>query len=116
MKKAAVRLKYVEAKVKLKKQLEEEEAIEKARQDKIREANAEIETSKRRDAELALFRERARTQTLQGEAILAELISDAPMIPLVRSRRDSIHSREGKISDQSASSSRCPALSLAIPY
>lgn len=42
MKKAAVRLKYVEAKTKLKKQLEEEEGLEKARQDKIREANREI--------------------------------------------------------------------------
>lgn len=43
MKKAAVRLKYVEAKVKLKKQLEEEEKLEKVRRNKVKEANMEIE-------------------------------------------------------------------------
>lgn len=43
MKKAAVRLKYMEAKVKLKKQLEEEEKLEKIRRDKVKEANMEIE-------------------------------------------------------------------------
>ncbi|WWD19504.1 hypothetical protein CI109_103965 [Kwoniella shandongensis] len=43
MKKAAVRLKYVEAKVKLKKQLEEEEALERKRREKVREANRELE-------------------------------------------------------------------------
>ena len=47
MKKAAVQLKYVEAKVKLKQRLEEEDKIEKARQEKVRmkvkEANKEIE-------------------------------------------------------------------------
>ena len=42
MKKAAVRLKYVEAKVKLKQQLADEEAVERARQEKIRQANREI--------------------------------------------------------------------------
>ena len=42
MKKAAVRLKYVEAKVKLKNQLAQEDETEKVRQDKIREANREI--------------------------------------------------------------------------
>ncbi|ODO10287.1 hypothetical protein I350_02516 [Cryptococcus amylolentus CBS 6273] len=47
MKKAAVRLKYVEAKVKLKKQLEEEERLEKARRDKVKEANKEIEEEKK---------------------------------------------------------------------
>ncbi|WVQ72993.1 hypothetical protein IAR50_002556 [Cryptococcus sp. DSM 104548] len=46
MKKAAVRLKYVEAKVKLKKQLEEEERVERARKDKVMEANREIEEEK----------------------------------------------------------------------
>lgn len=47
MKKAAVQLKYVEAKVKLKKQLDAEERVESERQMKIREANREIEMSKR---------------------------------------------------------------------
>lgn len=42
MKKAAVRLKYVEAKVKLKQQLADEDAVEKARQEKIRVVNREI--------------------------------------------------------------------------
>ncbi|WWC64412.1 uncharacterized protein I303_107022 [Kwoniella dejecticola CBS 10117] len=43
MKKAAVRLKYVEAKVKLDQQLEEEERLERERKEKIKEANREIE-------------------------------------------------------------------------
>jgi hypothetical protein len=47
MKNAAVKLKYVEAKMKLKKQLAAEGRIERARQDRIREANAEIERSQR---------------------------------------------------------------------
>lgn len=47
MKKAAVRLKYVEAKVKLKKQLEEEEKLEKIRRDKVKDANREFESANR---------------------------------------------------------------------
>ncbi|KAE8539570.1 hypothetical protein D1P53_004672 [Cryptococcus gattii VGV] len=47
MKKAAVRLKYVEAKVKLKKQLEEEEKLEKIRRDKVKDANREFERANR---------------------------------------------------------------------
>lgn len=52
MKKAAVRLKQVEAKAKLKKQLDEEERIERIRQAKIKEANLEIERAKR-ESEMA---------------------------------------------------------------
>lgn len=48
MKQAAVKLKHVEAKVKLKKALESEERLEQARRDKIREANREIEMANRR--------------------------------------------------------------------
>ncbi|KIR81191.1 hypothetical protein I306_01734 [Cryptococcus gattii EJB2] len=47
MKKAAVRLKYVEAKVKLKKQLEEEEKLEKIHRDKVKDANKEFESANR---------------------------------------------------------------------
>ncbi|WVO12434.1 hypothetical protein L204_100033 [Cryptococcus depauperatus] len=47
MKNAAVRLKYVEAKVKLKKQLDDEEKLEQIRREKIREANKEIEDAKK---------------------------------------------------------------------
>ncbi|KIR33956.1 hypothetical protein I352_03185 [Cryptococcus deuterogattii MMRL2647] len=47
MKRAAVRLKYVEAKVKLKKQLEEEEKLEKIRRDKVKDANKEFERADR---------------------------------------------------------------------
>lgn len=47
MKEAAVRLKLVEAKVKLKKQLEAEERIDAARKAKIEQANREIEASRR---------------------------------------------------------------------
>lgn len=49
MKNAAVKLEYVEAKVKLKKQLEEEERIDAHRKAKIAEANKELEASKRRE-------------------------------------------------------------------
>ncbi|KAK8853090.1 hypothetical protein IAR55_003791 [Kwoniella newhampshirensis] len=43
MKNAAVRLKYVEAKVKLQKQLEEEEVLERKRREKVTEANKELD-------------------------------------------------------------------------
>ena len=52
MKKAAVRLKHVEAKANLKKQLDEEDRIERIRQAKIKGANLEIERV-RRESELA---------------------------------------------------------------
>ena len=50
MKKAAVQLKYVEAKAKLKKQLESEDKLEEERRAKIKEANREIELARRAES------------------------------------------------------------------
>jgi hypothetical protein len=50
MRDAAVKLRHVEQKVKLKRQLEAEEKIEAARRAKIAEANREIELSRRKDS------------------------------------------------------------------
>jgi len=50
MKKAAVQLKYVEAKAKLKTQLEDEDRLERERQAKINEANREIELARQAES------------------------------------------------------------------
>ncbi|WVR07831.1 hypothetical protein IAU60_004874 [Kwoniella sp. DSM 27419] len=52
MKKAAVRLKYVEAKVKLKRQLDEEERVEQERRAKVAQANREIEEYNQYESDL----------------------------------------------------------------
>ncbi len=88
MKKAAVRLKYVEAKVKLKKQLGEEDAVEKAREDKIREANREIFKDR-------LKQEKAEDSAESGEyifasRIMADCIRTTAFDPASKSPSDSI--------------------------
>ncbi|WWC71852.1 uncharacterized protein I206_105811 [Kwoniella pini CBS 10737] len=52
MKKSAIKLKYVEAKVKLEKQLEQEEILEKERKEKILKANEEIKIFNNANREL----------------------------------------------------------------
>lgn len=82
MKKAAVRLKYVEQKVKLKKQLEAEERVEKSRQAKIKEANRELE-----EARLMSAAERERVESRRLEARRQDSAgsgSGRPLIPPAR--------------------------------
>ncbi|OCF32201.1 hypothetical protein I316_06115 [Kwoniella heveanensis BCC8398] len=83
MKNAAVRLKYVEAKVKLKKQLEEEDRMENRRREKVREANREIEEYNRLQHERAM-REREKNRSL--------LVPPAPRQQTRKSSSDSNYS------------------------
>ncbi|ORX40733.1 hypothetical protein BD324DRAFT_17600 [Kockovaella imperatae] len=57
MKKAAVRLKYVEQKVKLKKQLEAEEAVEQARREKVIQANRDLKRQQEEEKKLRIIEE-----------------------------------------------------------
>ncbi|WVR00343.1 hypothetical protein IAU59_007486 [Kwoniella sp. CBS 9459] len=84
MKNAAVRLKYVEAKVKLKKQLEEEERVENRRKEKIREANREIEEYNRVEHERTIREKKENNRSL--------LIPPAPRQPTRKSSSDSNYS------------------------
>ncbi|KAK4686633.1 hypothetical protein P7C73_g3492, partial [Tremellales sp. Uapishka_1] len=79
MKKAAVRLKYVEAKVNLKKKLKEEENIEVNRRKKIDEANAEIAESRRLQEEW----QRVEQSRREKNASHSSRGSNRPLIPPV---------------------------------
>ena len=73
MKKAAVRLKYVEQKVKLKKQLEAEEAVKQVRRDQVVQANSDIKRQKEDEVRARMIDEiRAEKKMRRGEREMEE--------------------------------------------